>query len=61
MYDFVSAFITKAACCRNINIVLHPLALSYVCKKVFYIYVFVYIHINGENGLIFRQLYYRSL
>ena len=33
--------LTKAACCRNIEIVLHPTTLSYI-----YIYIHTYIHIH---------------
>ena len=28
-YRFISMFLKKAVCCRNIEIVLHPMALSY--------------------------------
>ena len=32
---------TKAACCRNIEIVLHPTTLSYL---YLYIYIYIYMH-----------------
>ena len=30
LYRFICTFLTKAACCRNIEIVLHPMTLSYI-------------------------------
>ena len=30
MYRFISTFLTKAACCRSIEIVLHPTTISYI-------------------------------
>ena len=36
--------LTKAACCRNIEIVLHPTILSYI-----YIYIYIYIYTYCRN------------
>ena len=30
LYRFICTFLTKAACCRNIEIVQHPSTLSYI-------------------------------
>ena len=30
LYRVICTFLTKAACCRNIEIVLHPTTLSYI-------------------------------
>ena len=52
MFRFICTFLTKAACCRNIEIVLHPTTLSYI-----YIYivvvsiVFVVVEVETENAL----------
>ena len=51
---FICAFLTKAACCRNIEIVLHPTILSYIYINIymyfiiciiFVLYVYIYIYI----------------
>ena len=56
LYRFICTFLTKAACCRNIEIVLHPTTLSYICTyvniyiyvsfKTIYIYIYIYIYVN---------------
>ena len=50
LYHFISTFLTKVACCRNIEIVLHPATLSYV-------YVYIYIYISGNFIMIFVHFY----
>ena len=38
IYHFICTFLTKAACCQNIDIVLHPTTLSYI-------YIYAHKHI----------------
>ena len=53
MFCFICTFLTKATCCQNIEIVLHPTTLSYViCIYIIYI---VYMHIIYVN--IYRCIY----
>ena len=48
LYRFICTFLTKADCCRNIEIVLHPTAMNYVyiCTHIdTHIYVCMHIYI----------------
>ena len=49
LYRFISTFLTKAACCRNIEIVQYPTNL-----KNIYIYIHdVYSHSSGKHAKFF--------
>ena len=48
---FICTFLTKAACCRNIEIVLHTTTLSIFnvlwcdASSTYYIYIYIHIYI----------------
>ena len=47
LFVFICTFLTKAACCRNIEIVLHPTTLSIfnvlLCDaSSYHIYIYIY-------------------
>ena len=47
---FICTFLTKAACCRKIEIVLHPTILSHI-----YIYIYIvslYLCVPDEGSLL---------
>ena len=44
LYGFITTFLTKAECCRNIEIVLHPTALTFM-----YIYVYIHKYLRGRT------------
>ena len=52
LFRFICTFLTKAACCRNIEIVLHPTILSYI-------YIYIYTASNGLRRYIYMYIYLR--
>ena len=63
--SFVSlycTFLTKAACCRNIEIVLHPTILSYIYIYIYiYIYyIYIYIIYDSKSLDVVQSLYFGS-
>ena len=68
LFRFICTFLTKAACCRNIEIVLHTTTLSIFnvlwcdASSTYYIHIYIYIHISDIFIYIYIYLYiYKSI
>ena len=61
LYRFICTFLTKAACCRNIESVLHPTTLSYIYIIIEYnVFLLVLIKVDLKYITLSRLCYYLS-
>ena len=57
---FICTFLTKAACCRNIEIVLHPTTLSYIKCVVVWCFskLIMFIYVNTLMMIVLLQIFH---